>query len=222
MFNLIKSFFFAPKWALAVFYAPCVLILFIALLVSEKFGFPISLLTKDPLSFTTLHPLTGAISNIGILLWAFSFAIGCFSFALLKALGSKREVIGFILYGVMISAIFMFDDLFMVHEWLVPKLFGLDEKVVMALYAFILCCYVAIYRKRILSHDITFLFVFFGGLGTSVLIDAVPDTYFSHHYILEDGAKFVGIVSWLAYQFTQCLFELRSAIHAKEDLLSNG
>ena len=206
----IKQWFSIPKKSLSILYFPALLILISAVVVSIEMGLPISVLTKDPLSVTGQHPFTGVISNLGIVLWAFSCSIGFFTYGILKVRSKDGIRNNFILLGAVISFAFLFDDLFMFHEWIFPKVFGLNEKIVLVLYALLLIFYTVNFRKQILSRDITLLFCFFVGFTVSVAIDLVPDTYFTWHYLFEDGPKFLGIVSWFGYQVTNCLLELKS------------
>ncbi|MBA5763742.1 hypothetical protein H2O73_15365 [Vibrio sp. 404] len=209
MYIDIRQWFNPTKKTLSFLYLPALCILVGAVVVSVKMGVPISVLTQDPLSSTGQHPFTGAISNLGIVLWAFSGSVCIFTYCLLKNSSIDRARNRFILLGAIISCAFLFDDLFMLHEWIFPKLLGLNEKIVLIFYAFLLLYYVVAFRGRILSRDITLLLFFFVGLAISVLIDMVPDTYFTWHYLLEDGPKFLGIVSWFGYQFTTCMVEIR-------------
>lgn len=209
MYIDIKQWFTTPKKTLSLLYIPALCILVGAVVFSVKMGLPISVLTQDPLSSTGQHPFTGAISNLGIVLWAFSGSVCVFTYCLLKNSRIDRARKKFILLGAIVSFVFLFDDLFMLHEWVFPKIFGLNEKIILIIYAFLLLYYVVAFRARILSRDITLLLLFFVGLSISVLIDMVPDTYFTWHYLLEDGPKFIGIVSWFGYQFTTCMVEIR-------------
>ena len=101
---------------------------------------------------------------------------------------------------------FLIDDLFMIHEIDYP---GVQQGVYLV-YTVALFCYLFKFRKIILRTDwllFALAFVFF---GASVTIDLLPysilDNYImgDRFFLVEDGLKLLGIVSWCGYLIRVC------------------
>ncbi|WP_241210346.1 hypothetical protein [Vibrio ichthyoenteri] len=136
-----------------------------------------------------------------------------FSFVFLKLNGYAASNSLFLFSGGMISLILLLDDCFMLHEVIYPEWLGIPEKAVMASYALILLAYLFQFRRKILSSDVTLLLVFFTTFGFSAVVDnLLPISLLSLHFLLEDGAKFIGIMSWFGYQSLVCFTELKLTI----------
>jgi hypothetical protein len=86
----------------------------------------------------------------------------------------------------------------MLHESVIPGLFGIPEKAVYLGYLIAGGAYLGIFRRQILRTDFVLAVISGGMLGFSIVLDAVlsmsPLAVFA-----EDGAKFVGIIFWAAY-----------------------
>lgn len=86
----------------------------------------------------------------------------------------------------------------MLHEYILPSLTGLDEKVFLASYALLAIIFAGYTLPRMLQTDYLLAGIAAGCLGTSYLIDMVlPFT--PRHTLYEDVAKLSGIIFWAAY-----------------------
>ncbi len=97
------------------------------------------------------------------------------------------------------------------HERVYPKIFGLKEEIVFAMYAVAFIAYIALFLRSIakLEYSILVLSMFF--FGTSIffdLYDKISLFEFLNDIIVkdgltyrigEDGAKFVGIWAWMVF-----------------------
>lgn len=194
---------------LTPFLIPSYLIVFVLFLtitiIGEYFNVPLSIFTRDPTQILNGHPLTGVISNIGILLWCSTSAICLFSYVV-HYFSKRNTPSRFLLHSGLISLFLLLDDLFMFHETLFPKYFHLSEIVVYLIYLTIIVAYLLKFRKNILhaEHSLfQFALVFF---AMSIFIDVfVAETELV--FLIEDGFKLLGIVSWFLF-FTRTCFIL--------------
>jgi len=129
---------------------------------------------------------------------------------------ASDEVARFVLWGGLISLVLLLDDFFMFHDYMFPRVFGIREKIVFSAYAGLLLLYFSIYFRVILQTNWLLLLFAMTFFGLSVLIDVFPRLtvvpwnnvigggipYW--RYLLEDGAKLLGIVGWLAYFVSVC------------------
>jgi hypothetical protein len=175
-----------------------VFLLLVGLFLTSKWmHFDLEKLTRDPAIITDSHPFIGAISNLGILLWT-SSAVVCLLAAALHRKKTDRKPFVFYLFSGMFSSILMFDDLFMLHDWLLPVYFSIHETIVYGAYLLLMGAYLIVFFKRILELD--FVILGFAGLflGMSMSADVfLPQTGLIYFY--EDSLKFVGILLWFLF-----------------------
>jgi hypothetical protein len=166
-------------------------------------GLDASDLVRDPAAVSRSAPWYGVVSNIGVLLWCAAAAICLFSALLLRNDPERRRSALFLLSAGLITSVLLVDDLFMVHEWLLPKL-GISEYVMYGLYALLGFAFVGCFARDLGSAQLPVLLLactcFAISIGIDVFIDTAEEASSEGLSILaEDGIKFLGIVAWLYY-----------------------
>jgi hypothetical protein len=198
---------------MVVMYAP-LLILFA--IIGLQTRIPVENLTRDPLAITKSPFYWGAISYIGILFWCAAVAICLFSFRLLTEIGRNKEFHQFFLFSGYLTSIVLLDDLFLLHEEAFPNYLNVPEKLVFVGYGMIISLYFVKFRKIILKTEFLFLILAFCFLGLSVIIDLLPiaTRLLSNQgeFLLEDGFKLMGIISWFTYFARVGVAQLKRAI----------
>jgi hypothetical protein len=211
-----------PFSKLFIIYLPAFFVLFLVGAIGKITNISISNLSQDISSAVNLPPYLGALSNLGILLW-FSTAVVCFfGAAILKHSDQENNFHNFILYSGFFSAILALDDLFLLHESN-NKLQFLEisiEKLFFLFYAIFSFLYI-IKFWRFIYQSPYFLFlmslVFF---TLSILLDSILESPVKFlfgiggQFFLEDGFKWLGIVSWFSY-FLMTLFNQISSMIKK-------
>lgn len=160
-------------------------------------------LTRDPIASAGMHPLTGVLSNLGIILWAAAASVCLFSTILLRKL-KPHTVNWFLFCSALLSAYLLFDDFFQFHETLAGMYLGVNEKLVLAVLGVSVMLYVYIFRKVILRTQWEMLLLAVSFLVISAATDAVLEPLVlwrlgDWNYILEDGPKWLGIACWCSY-----------------------
>jgi hypothetical protein len=195
--------------ALFLAYLP-ILLLFTTLgLVSKASGdITLSYFTRDVVALGDLPFFAGLISQIGGMLW--SVALGICLFTLILLNGQKRNVAAkkFLLGAVILTAILLMDDIFLVHEDIGPDYLHVGEKTIVITYFLITLYFLFTNRNEILMSDYLILGLALAMFGISIFLDAADlDDYDRYSFIfteqfqifLEDGFKFAGITTWLLY-----------------------
>lgn len=90
-------------------------------------GYPILPLFNDPATHSGTHPLVGALSNLGVLLWWTSASIWLFTAALLRGREDRRFACQFALVSGMLTAYLGLDDLYLLHDELLPDYLGAPQ-----------------------------------------------------------------------------------------------
>lgn len=158
--------------------------------------------TRDIASIANVHPLTGALSNLGMLLWCAAAAICLFS-GVTGWSDRPRDMSWFLICSALVSSWLLFDDLFLFHEILGPQYLGIHESIIFVTLGVIMSVYLLAFRRVILRTHCGLLLLALVFLTGSLVIDKIFEPLLRSigHWegLLEDGAKWLGIVSWCTY-----------------------
>lgn len=137
----------------------------------------------------------GSLSNAGLLAWAAAAAVCLLVAFLVHGHESDRGVAAPFLWFGLLTTVLAFDDAFQIHEYVAPALSGKGEPIFIGAYALVLACLLVGYRSFVLRTSFGVMVV------SSVLffVSAGLDLWLPGLQLLEDGAKFVGIVTWATW-----------------------
>ncbi len=187
---------------LLVVYSFAIAMLVAIAAASILFAINVPSFTVDVAAIAAIHPFVGLLSNLGIMLWCISAAAGFFGAMILRATGNT-ERFSFLFCSALLSTYLMLDDAFLFHEVLAHDFFGLSEKTVFLLLGIAVICYLIGFIQNILRTRYAILVTAVGFLATSVFVDAILEPWLSQlgqwQFFIEDGAKWLGIVSWCIY-----------------------
>jgi hypothetical protein len=91
------------------------------------------------------------------------------------------------------------DDFILLHEEVLPTYFGIPEPLTLAVYASATVLYLWCFRQFHRVMETQLLLAALGFFGVSVVADLVDVDNGWWGVLLEDGAKFTGIVVWATY-----------------------
>ncbi|MGQ9614006.1 hypothetical protein [Chloroflexus sp.] len=155
------------------------------------------ILLRDVYVMVGTEPYAGLISNIDLLGWCVAATVWSITVYLLHLYRTDPRY-GLAISAGMITAILLIDDGWMLHEYILPRLTGLDEKVFLSGYAILAIMFAGYALPRILQTNHLLAGIVAGCLVVSYLIDMVlPFT--PHHTLYEGVAKLSGIIFWVAY-----------------------
>ncbi len=187
---------------LLIIILPAIAILSTMVAVSVFYNVPMHKLTCDISCIADIHPFSGVLSNLGILLWCVAASTCAFAAMTIRSAGDRKNYL-FLLFSALLSAYLLFDDFFMFHEVMARWCFGLNEKVIFVLLGIAVFIYIVSFRKVILQTNFIILLLAVAFLSLSVIVDAIFEPWLSRlgdwEYLIEDGAKWLGIVFWCSY-----------------------
>lgn len=170
--------------------------------VSER---PISSFTRDLAAIAGVPPWLGLVSQVGNIFWWTSAGIAALGAAQLS--GSRQIAAGrFLRLFAGLTLLLAFDDTFMVHDRLAPRLLGLHELVLFGLYGTLVAYMLVRYRMVWQQSGPTLLAVAITGFALSLAIDRLPEDLLPLHHLFEDGSKLVGISCWLGFSVQSVLY----------------
>jgi len=191
--------------ALLIIYGPALFVLGVTVLAKLQARVPISFFSLDATSTLNGHPLTGAQSTLGVLVWCAAAGICFFSCVVLHARRGDKDVRSFLLWSGVIATVLALDDMFLVHEDLARRYLLLSEEVVFLAYGAVLDWYLIRFRRNILGSEYPLLLLAFVLLGSSMVVDFLQASWpGSGRIFFEGGTKLLGIVTWSAYLIRIC------------------
>lgn len=162
-----------------------------------RWGIPTEHFLRDMATLTGAPPYLGALSSIGILLWGASATICLFVAACLPRRDAARA---FWTYAGILSIALAADDLFLFHEILFPFHLGIPEPMVYVLYGLLAAGFLVLFRRAILETEYVLLGLALGWFAASLAVDRWGHLVLERGFwLVEDGFKMLGIVSWLLY-----------------------
>jgi hypothetical protein len=159
------------------------------------FDIPSAVLVRDPVAVLQGPWYTGFLSQLGIFGWA-AAAVSC---ALAASLLTHR-MRQFFIASAALTLLLGLDDAYLLHERVLPEYFGLNELVVYSVYVGLTVTYLALFIRQILLTEYTLLAMAFAFFALSIGMDAAGVSR-PGSFLVEDGAKFIGIISMAVYYF---------------------
>ena len=176
-------------------------------------------LLRDPLavaemSTTCCKVYYGAISSLGVLLWASAAAVCLFAAAVLYTLARPLAEPVFMASAGLLTGLLTIDDLFLVHENVLPA-FGVSEPVTYLAYGLCGLAYLLVSWREILRCRYGLLALAVVLLAASVVVDWFFHSDHPARIVIEDGAKLGGIFAWASFHMTaawQCIVRKAGAL----------
>ena len=222
--SLIKDILRSLRNSLQPFLLSMILLvalLSFSIIISFYNNVPFSYLSRDVVSVVDQPIFIGFLSNLGMVGWSFGAGFCLIGFLLLHR--ENRKQAWFFMYAFLLTTLLLMDDLFLIHEELMPNVLNISTKIWFLVYIGSVIGFFVLFYKQILRSNYFLLLFAFGFFGLSIILDIQslgldklvnqssilfhdPATsvagYKDHEdlaYFMEDGAKFGGILLWAIY-----------------------
>ena len=197
------SFNQALRWALV----PALLVYIAALSLSGLAGIKGQLVLRDLAQTCSTPAGVGLLSNLGYLLWLAAAAVALFT-TYSGASGIRGKQMELLACGGWFSLILCIDDMFLLHDRYIGQTFLYLVYVVFA------ALIATRYRRQLMASQGELFLLAVALLGSSIGIDqfqlALPFDYETVQ-LVEEGAKFLGIATWVFYWWKASALSLNTA-----------
>jgi hypothetical protein len=174
---------------------PALLMYVLALLLSAAAGIRPQLVIRDLAQTCDTALGVGFLSSVGYLLWISAAAITLFG-ALSGGVDVRGRVRQLLLSGGVFSLLLCLDDMFLLHDRYIGSGF------LYSLYAVFALLILLRFRSQVQTLGGGSFLLAVVLLGLSVIIDQLQELIpvdYSTLQLFEEGAKFLGIATWLAF-----------------------
>ena len=211
-------------------YIPIFVLFLIIIVVGYENKIGIAVFTRDPAVIASdrkiiplidpkHNPFIGVVSQIGILFWCISASLSLFcSVIVARKKNLYLDLSNFLGCFGLLTSFLLLDDLFMLHESIFPELLKISEKATYSCYALLIIGGLVKFKKIILQTEWTILllsfFWFFCSISTDLVSESITFSGIAKHlhFLLEDGFKLLGIVTWFYYCLRVCLSSTKKII----------
>ncbi len=164
-------------------------------------GYDAAEITRDPPGISGAAYHVGLLSFVGIIGWATAAALAAFGAVMLRR-SSRASALGLGALSL-VSSILLFDDLLLLHERILPDVFGLPERLTFALYGLaglgaLWLSRALIDRRNIVPLALAAL-AFAGSLAVDAKQFAVERRLGVLRILVEDCSKLCGIWLWATF-----------------------
>jgi len=171
----------------------------VVLLIHVWKGAPVGALVRDPTAYAEIPFYTGFLSSLGVVFWSATTAVCLFSARQLARRPEQAETARFLLASGLLTLLLTVDDLYLLHDEVFLFHLGQPERRTFAVYAALTIAYLIRFRRFIFQTEFLLFGLALGCFATSVLVDIMYLPGYGINLLLEEGPKFAGIVTWLAY-----------------------
>lgn len=164
-------------------------------------------LLRDPAAAFDFAPTSGLFSHLGVLAMAGMGAICVFVGMMLTRGAGDRAVL---LYAGVFALWLALDDLFMLHEGILPRVAGIPEHVTLGLYLVLVLGLMWRIGARVFGRAFLGFWVAAGFLAVMLATDLLYEVATSPSFLVEEVTKLCGFVLWAAFWVAFAANALRS------------
>jgi hypothetical protein len=173
-----------------------------AVIARACFDIPWREVMADPAAVTGRPFYLGFVSNVGALLWAAGASIFLFSYHVHRTSGHDAEWGRFLLCSGLFVGLLGVDDMFMLHDYAIPRYTPISQTLVVASYAGLAALYTIRFAPLIAQTAYPVFVAAMAMLAFSAGLDQIQDRFSIAMFgkgFWEDAAKLLGIATWLSY-----------------------
>lgn len=159
---------------------------------------PLPTLFLDPTYITGLPWYTGALSNLGILVWTAGVVFAGSGAWVARRIG-RSSAARFLALGAFATLIMLLDDVFALHAGPLKHALGGSKDAAQVLIVLPVAIWMVAFWADIMRTRSVLLFAALGSLAGSMAVDVFFGFGGDTRLLVEDGMKFLGILGWSQY-----------------------
>ena len=158
---------------------------------------PLRFLFLDPAHLTGSPWYTGALSNLGILVWTSGVAFAAAGAWVARRIG-RASAAKFLAFGAFATLVLVLDDVFALHAGVLKLFLGGSKNAAQLAVVLPTIVWIVLFLDDIRRTRSALLVAAVASLAGSVVVDVIGLTG-DTSLLVEDGMKFLGILAWSQY-----------------------
>lgn len=185
----------------------------VTVFVADLTGNPIWKLAKDPAQVMEFPPYIGLLSNWDALLWMATATICLFASLVIKNNQASFRTYRFIFISGILSFVLAIDDIFLLHDLVLPRLLDMPEFLFYFIYVLTLGMYILFFWRDISKYEYLLFIIAFilFGLSRGFFLPRVLRGFETTN----DMLKYFGIVFWLVFFYRASMQEIIGLMNKK-------
>lgn len=159
---------------------------------------PLETLVLDPAHLTGSTWYTGALSNLGILVWTAGLVFAVAGAWVARRIG-RANAARFLAVGALATLVLLVDDVFALHAGPLKRAVGGSKNLAQLLVVLPVAVWLVAFYHDIRRTRSVLLFAALVSLAGSVLVDVALGLAGDTQLLVEDGLKLLGILAWSQY-----------------------
>ncbi len=159
---------------------------------------PLRTLFLDPAHLTGSPWYTGALSNLGILVWTAGVVFAIAGAWVARRIGRARAA-RFLAFGALATLVLLLDDVFALHAGPLKHALGGSKDAAQILIVLPVVAWLIVFYADIQRTRSALLFAALASLAGSMVVDMGVGLGGDTRLLVEDGMKFLGILAWSQY-----------------------
>jgi len=159
---------------------------------------PLQTLFLDPAHLTGAPWYTGALSNLGILVWTAAVVFAIAGAWVARRIG-RASAARFLAFGALATLVLVLDDVFALHAGPLKHAIGGSKNAAQILVVLPVMAWLVVFYGDIQRTRSVLLFAALGSLAGSVVVDVGLGLHGDSRLLIEDGLKLLGILAWAQY-----------------------
>lgn len=155
-------------------------------------------LVLDPAHLTGSKWYTGALSNLGILIWTSGAVFAVAGSWVARRIG-RMSAARFLAVGSLATLLLLLDDVFALHSGPLKRAVGGSKNIAQLLLVFPVAVWLIAFYNDIRRTRSILLFAALAALAGSVIVDIIFGLAGDAQLLVEDGLKLLGILAWSQY-----------------------
>ncbi len=192
-----------PAFGLTAPYIALISVVGFAAVTAHIRGAGIDEVVRDVAEVVGAPVYTGFLSQVGLFLWSAGAAICFVSYLSIRSREPTLRARYLFSSGIL-TTILLIDDAFLVHDRLVPALFGIPPAATYAGYAVVLAAYLWRFRRPILVEPHLLLVMAIGLGGVAAVLDVLDGGNLSAVFP-SNALKFLAVGTWVLYFADYCV-----------------
>lgn len=186
------------------------------LVIAVKAGVEPSDLTRDLGGVLRMEPFIGSISNLGFFFWFGALTLSFLGYRLFQKgeLSTRSNMYGL---ASMITLLLAVDDVYQLHEVILPVTLGIHEGVFYLVYLILTFAFIIRFHRELMGEYFALIVLAYLLFASSIAFDSLIEGRIPFSTYIEDTLKLSGIITWFLFFWFSVTDDLKTSLSVRRN-----